>query len=109
MVMPKLYAAGKRPLAFNWATRNEDVGKILRYEGHIFIFKVIFFVFFMEIIQNYLPMPLADLINVSHEGVVKLRCRVQSRARRWLQLMGCATLLMVASNFGVPDGVGVQS
>ena len=34
------------------------------------------------------------------------RCRVQSCARRWLQLIGCATLLMVASNFGGPDRVG---
>jgi len=34
------------------------------------------------------------------------RCRVQSRARRWLQLVGCAALLMDASNFGGPDGVG---
>ena len=34
------------------------------------------------------------------------RCRVQSHARRWLQLVGCATLLMVASNFGGSDGVG---
>ena len=34
------------------------------------------------------------------------RCRVRSRARRWLQLVGCATLLMDASNFRGPDGVG---
>jgi len=33
------------------------------------------------------------------------RCQVQSRARCWLQLVGCATLLMDASNFGGPDGV----
>ena len=33
------------------------------------------------------------------------RCRVRSRARRWLQLVGCAALLMDASNFGGPDGV----
>jgi len=26
--------------------------------------------------------------------------------RRWLQLVGCATLLMDASDFGGPDGVG---
>lgn len=69
MVMPKLYAAVKRPLVFNWATRDEDFGTILRYEGHISVFEVIFFVFFVEIIQNYLPTPLADLVNVSHEGV----------------------------------------
>ena len=34
------------------------------------------------------------------------RCRVWSRARRWLQLVGCAALLMDASNFGGPDRVG---
>jgi len=34
------------------------------------------------------------------------RYRVQSRARRWLQLVGCAALLLDASNFGGPDGVG---
>ena len=34
------------------------------------------------------------------------RCRVWSRARRWLQLVGCAALLLDASNFGGPDGVG---
>jgi len=34
------------------------------------------------------------------------RCRVQSRARRWLQIVGCAALLLDASNFGGPDGVG---
>ena len=34
------------------------------------------------------------------------RCRVRSRARRWLQLVGWAALLMDASNFGGPDGVG---
>jgi len=34
------------------------------------------------------------------------RCRVRSRARRWLQLVGCAALLLDASNFGGPDGVG---
>ena len=34
------------------------------------------------------------------------RCRVQSRARHWLQLVGCAALLMDALNFGGPDGVG---
>jgi len=34
------------------------------------------------------------------------RCQVRSRARRWLQLVGCAALLMDASNFGGPDGVG---
>ena len=34
------------------------------------------------------------------------RCRVQSRARCWLQLVGCAALLMDASNFRGPDGVG---
>jgi len=34
------------------------------------------------------------------------RCRVRSRARCWLQLVGCAALLLDASNFGVPDGVG---
>ena len=34
------------------------------------------------------------------------RCRVQSRARRWLQLVGCTALLLDASNFGGPDGVG---
>ena len=33
------------------------------------------------------------------------RCRVRSRARRWLQLVGCAALLLDASNFGGPDGV----
>ena len=34
------------------------------------------------------------------------RRRVQSHARRWLQLIGCAALLMDASNFGGPDRVG---
>jgi len=34
------------------------------------------------------------------------RCRVRSRARRWLQLVGCAALLLDALNFGGPDGVG---
>jgi len=34
------------------------------------------------------------------------RCRVQSQARHWLQLVGCTALLMDASNFGGPDGVG---
>ena len=34
------------------------------------------------------------------------RCWVQSRARFWLQLVGCAALLMDASNFGGPDRVG---
>ena len=34
------------------------------------------------------------------------RRRVGSRARRWLQLVGCAALLLDASNFGGPDGVG---
>jgi len=34
------------------------------------------------------------------------RCCVRSRARCWLQLIGCAALLMDASNFGGPDGVG---
>ena len=34
------------------------------------------------------------------------RYRVRSRGRRWLQLVGCTTLLMDASNFGGPDGVG---
>jgi len=43
-----------------------------------------------------------------HKVTVKLggRCWVQSRARCWLQLMGCTTLLMVALNFGVLDRVG---
>jgi len=36
------------------------------------------------------------------------RCRVRSRARHWLQLVGCAALLLDASNFGGPDGVGVS-
>jgi len=36
------------------------------------------------------------------------RCRVRSRARRWLQLVGCVALLLDASNFGGPDGVGVS-
>jgi len=34
------------------------------------------------------------------------RCRVRSRARCWLQLVGCAALLLDASNFGGLDGVG---
>jgi len=34
------------------------------------------------------------------------RHRVRSHARRWLQLVGCAALLLDASNFGGPDGVG---
>ena len=34
------------------------------------------------------------------------RCRVRSCARHWLQLVGCIALLMDASNFGGPDGVG---
>jgi len=34
------------------------------------------------------------------------RCHVRSCARRWLQLVGCATLLIDASNFGGLDGVG---
>jgi len=34
------------------------------------------------------------------------RCRVRSHARCWLQLVGCAALLMDASIFGDPDGVG---
>jgi len=34
------------------------------------------------------------------------RCRVRSHARRWLQLVGCAALLLDASDFGGPDGVG---
>ena len=34
------------------------------------------------------------------------RCQVQSCARHWLQLVGCAALLLDASNFGGPDGVG---
>ena len=34
------------------------------------------------------------------------RCRVRSHVRRWLQLVGCAALLLDASNFGGPDGVG---
>ena len=34
------------------------------------------------------------------------RCQVQSRVRCWLQLVGCAALLMDASNFGGPDRVG---
>ena len=34
------------------------------------------------------------------------RCWVQSCERRWLQLVGCAALLLDASNFGGPDGVG---
>jgi len=34
------------------------------------------------------------------------RCRVWSRARRWLQLVGCAALLLDASNFGGLDRVG---
>jgi len=34
------------------------------------------------------------------------RCQVCSRARHWLQLVGCTALLMDASNFGGPDGVG---
>jgi len=40
--------------------------------------------------------------------IVKLgqRCQVQSRVRRWLQLIGCTTLLMVASNFRGPGRVG---
>jgi len=33
------------------------------------------------------------------------RCRVRSCVRCWLQLVGCAALLMDASNFGGPDGV----
>ena len=85
VVMPKLYAAVKRLLVFNWATRDEDVGMILRYEGHISIFKVIFFVFFMEIIQNYLPTPLADLVNVSHDGV-NFMCKVV--IRKFCQFFG---------------------
>jgi len=44
------------------------------------------------------------------KGIVKLgvwtRCRVRSRVRRWLQLVGCTALLLDASNFGGPDGVG---
>jgi len=31
---------------------------------------------------------------------------VRSRVRHWLQLVGCAALLMDASNFGGPDRVG---
>jgi len=62
-------AAGKRPLAFNRATGDEDIGMILGYEGHISNFEVVFFIFLMEIIQNYLPTPLADLVDVAHEGV----------------------------------------
>jgi len=34
------------------------------------------------------------------------RCQVRSRARHWLQLVGCAALLMDALNFRGPDGVG---
>jgi len=34
------------------------------------------------------------------------RCQVWSCARRWLQLVGFSALLMDASNFGGPDGVG---
>ena len=34
------------------------------------------------------------------------RRRVRSRARHWLQLVGCAALFLDASNFGGPDGVG---
>jgi len=34
------------------------------------------------------------------------RCRVWSHAKHWLQLVGCAALLLDASNFGGPDGVG---
>jgi len=34
------------------------------------------------------------------------RCWVRSHARRWLQLVGCAALLLDASNFGGSDGVG---
>ena len=34
------------------------------------------------------------------------RHRVRSCARRWLQLVGCAALLMDALNFGGLDGVG---
>ena len=34
------------------------------------------------------------------------RCWVRSCVRHWLQLIGCATLLMVASNFGGLDRVG---
>jgi len=34
------------------------------------------------------------------------RRRVRSHARCWLQLVGCAALLLDASNFRGPDGVG---
>jgi len=34
------------------------------------------------------------------------RCRVRSRARHWLQLVGCAALLLDALNFRGPDRVG---
>jgi len=34
------------------------------------------------------------------------RCQVQSCARCWLQLVGCAALLIDVSNFGGPDSVG---
>jgi len=37
---------------------------------------------------------------------IGIGCRVRSRVRRWLQLVGCAALLMDALNFGDPDGVG---
>jgi len=37
---------------------------------------------------------------------IGIGCQVQSHARRWLQLVGCTALLMDASNFGGPDGVG---
>jgi len=51
-----------------------------------------------------LPMPFPSRIMLSLE--FGRRCQVRSRARRWLQLVGCAALLMDSSNFGGLDGVG---
>jgi len=61
--------------------------------------------------QTSLP-PLPEIVDGKEERVVVLssefgrRCQVQSRARHWLQLVGCTALLMDALNFRGPDGVG---
>jgi hypothetical protein len=40
--MSKVYATQIKPLAFDWATGDKDIGTVLRYDGQTSTFKIIF-------------------------------------------------------------------
>jgi hypothetical protein len=84
--MLKLYAAGKSPLAFNWATKDGDISTILGYEGQISIFKLGFFL--AEIIQNYLPAPVTDLVNGRLCPMMVLSSRANRKIFRFFVTLG---------------------